>query len=239
MPIIVFQHGDLCRPGRLGLTLRDHAFKLRIVRPDRGESIPGDYDDVDALVSLGGPQNVGGREAWLAREIEYLRGAHDRSLPVVGICLGHQLLAAALGAEVGPMEKPEAGLCPVDLTPAGQTDTILAGIAWRSLQFQLHAREAKSVPPGATLLATSPSCQVQAFRAGLRSYGFQYHPEADRTMIGELTADSREDMRCAGLSTQELERQCEKHYAMFARLGDRLCVNIASYLIPKVATKVG
>lgn len=235
MATIVFQHCESNRPGRLGLTLRDQAFRLDIRRPDRGDPLPPDFDDVDAVVSLGGPQNVGGKEHWLQKEIDYLRGAHERGLPVVGICLGHQLLGAALGAEVGPMDRPEAGLCPVDLTPAGQTDSVLAGIAWRSWQFQSHGYEVKSVPADATLLASSATCKVQCFRAGLRTYGFQYHFEADRQMISEITGGAREIVHRAGVTTEEVGRQCEKHYEMFARLGDRLCLNIATLLIPRVA----
>ncbi len=231
MAIIVFQHSDLSRPGRLGLTLRDQAINLDIRRLDKGDSIPVDFDDVDGVISLGGPQNVGGPEPWLKRETEFLREAHARALPIVGVCLGHQLLGAALGSEVGPMEMPEAGLLPVDITPAGQTDPILAGIAWRSWQFQMHSYEVKSVPAEATLLASTTACKVQAFRAGLRSYGFQYHFECDRAMIEAYGRECRTELHKAGSTTEELARQCERHYEMFARLADRLCLNIATYLM--------
>lgn len=231
MAIIVFQHSDIGRPGRLGLTLRDQAFRLDIRRLDKGDEIPVDFDDIDGVVSLGGPQNVGGPEPWLRREIEFLKEAHARALPIVGICLGHQLLGAALGAEVGPMELPEAGLLPLNITPAGQTDSILAGIAWRSPQFQIHSYEVKSVPAEATLLASTTKCKVQAMRAGLRSYGFQYHFECDRSMIDAYARECRTELHKAGLTTEELARQCEQSYEMFARLGDRLCLNIATCLM--------
>lgn len=235
MAIIVFQHSDLCRPGRLGVTLRDHAFKLDILRPDKGDPVPIEFDNIDGVVSLGGPQSAYGKEPWLAKEMDFLRETHDRSLPVVGVCLGHQLLGKALGAEVGPMEKPEAGLCPVDITAAGQTDTILAGVAWRAPHFQIHHDEVKDVPPGATLLATNSHCKVQAFRAGMRTYAFQFHIEADLAMIEALVADSKVEVNKAGLTTDEVRRQCEKHYEMFARLADRIALNIATCLIPRLA----
>lgn len=237
MAIIVFQHSEIGRPGRLGLTLRDHGYKLDIRRLDLsgsgGRGIPSDFDDIDGVVSLGGPQHVGGPEPWLKKEIEFLREAHARELPVVGICLGHQLLGAALGAEVGLMEKPEAGLRPVDLSFAGQTDTMLAGVAWRSPQFHLHSYEVKGVPPEATLLASSAACKTQAFRAGLRTYGFQFHFECDRAMIEEYGRDSKADLNRAGVTTDELGRQCDESYEMFARLGERLCLNIAACLMPR------
>ncbi|MEO1129152.1 MAG: type 1 glutamine amidotransferase [Planctomycetota bacterium] len=236
MAILVFQHDDRCRPGRLGLTLRDHTFKLRIVRPDQGEQPPVDYDDVDAVISLGGPQMVTDGHAWIEREQEYIRGAHERSLPVIGVCLGHQMVASALGGEVGPMDRPEIGFVDVDVLPAGHTDSILSGVAWRSPQFQKHRQEVKSLPPGAVKLASSKQCDVQIFRAGMRTYGFQYHFECDRAMIDVLLADAKTDLHQAGVTTEEFARQCDEKYEMFARLADRTCINIATYLIPRVAT---
>jgi GMP synthase-like glutamine amidotransferase len=236
MSILVLQHSDRCRPGRLGLTLRDHAFKLDVVRLDKGDNLPPDLDDVDGVISLGGPQNVDEGHAWLDRERELLRSAHEASLPIVGICLGHQLLAEALGGEVGPMEAPEVGFVPVDVLPSGQTDTILAGIAWRAPQFQRHRYEVKKLPAGAQLLASSEKCKVQVFRAGMRSYGFQYHFEADRSMIDAFMSDARTDLHQAGATTDEFARSLERHYEMFSRLADRVCISIATYLIPRVAT---
>jgi GMP synthase-like glutamine amidotransferase len=223
------------RPGRLGLTLRDNGFKLDIRRVDRAgvAAIPTDFDDVEGVISLGGPQNVGGPEPWLTREIDFLREAHARALPIVGICLGHQLLGAALGAEVGPMTRPEAGLLPVDIAPAGQIDTMLTGIAWSSPQFHMHSYEVKSLPKDVALLASSAGCKVQAMRAGLRSYGFQYHFECDRAMIEEYAADAKNEMHKSGLTSEELTQQCNERYEMFASLGDRLCLNIATCLIPR------
>jgi GMP synthase-like glutamine amidotransferase len=236
MAIIVLQHSDHCKPGRVGLTLRDHAFRLEIIRPDKGEPIPADLDDVDGVVSLGGPQSAYDSTKWIQQEIEFLREAHNRSLPIVGVCLGHQLLGKALGAEVAKMEKPEVGLCPVDILPAGQTDTILAGVAWRAPMFQIHNDHVTDTPPGATLLASSKHCKVQAFRAGLRSYGFQFHLEADREIMNTIVADSPRDLQAAGVSQADIKQQADKHFEMFSRLSDRICLNIATCLIPKVAT---
>lgn len=237
MAIIVFQHSESERPGRLGTTLRDQAFELDIRRLDRGDHVPTDFDNVDGVIALGGPQYVSSaRESWIAKEVAFLKEAHARQLPVIGICLGHQMIAAALGASVAPMEKPEVGFVDVDLSAAGQTDAILAGIAWRSPQFQLHAEEVKDVPAGATLLASSKQCKVQAFRAGMRTYAFQYHPEFDRAMIKVGLHEHRDLVVRAGMSAPQIEQQADKHHEMFARMGDRLALNIATYLIPRVAT---
>lgn len=233
MPIVIFQHSDLCRTGRLGATLRDHGYELEVIRVDKGEPVPPDYDNVEAVISLGGPQNVDESHPWLANEREYLKDAHERSLPVVCLCLGAEILAEALGGTVEKMEKKEVGLHEVTILPDGHTDTILTGIAWKSPQFQWHEYGITKLPDGATHLAKSELCEYQAFRAGMRTYGFQYHFEADRSMIDSFVEQSRGDLHSAGVTSEEFARQLDEQYEMFARLADRLCLNIATYLLPQ------
>lgn len=231
MPTIVFQHSDISRPGRLGRTLRDHGHRLDIRRLDAGDPIPPDFDGVDGVIALGGPQSLADPDArpeWMDREIEFLRGAHERQLPVIGVCLGHQLVGAALGAEVVRMEQPEVGFHTISLTPPGQTDNVLAGLAWDSYQFCHHSDEVAQAPPGATVLATSEQCKVQAFRAGMRTYAFQFHFEAAREMVTDLTQSDADALHKAGATVEEIERQVEERYASFARLADRLCINLAT-----------
>lgn len=234
MSIIVFQHGATIGPGRLGATLRDHGFALDIRRLDElgAAGVPRDLDNVHAVVSLGGNQNVGEKHAWMEAEAAYVREAHRRQLPVIGICLGHQLIAHALGGKVGPMDRYHVGFEKVRLNPAGQTEAMLAGIAWDSMQFEDHGYEIKEPPPDSTVLASSAACKVECFRAGLRTYGFQYHFEADRAMMETWWADSAALLAKAGVSAGDLAGQCNKHYDTFARLADRLCVNLATFLFP-------
>ncbi len=231
MPILVFQHSDVGGPGRLGRVFRDHGFALDVRRvdlaaADGGAPIPGDLDDVDGVISLGGPQDVMTKEPWVEQEIEFLRAAHEAALPVLGICLGCQLLGRALGGEVGRAERGERGFTRVVQTPAGNTDRILAGVPWTSWQFQSHEWEVKGPPPGATLLQTAgdpAGSKVQAFTAGMRTYGFQYHPECDADTIRTMAR---------GWTDVDIERQITEHYATFDRLSRRLFVNMASFLFP-------
>ncbi len=245
MPIIVFQHWDAGGPGRLGLTLRDHGFRLDIRRPDRGgpAAIPPDLDDVQGVVSLGGPQNVTDEAShpWMQAEAAYLRAAHAGSLPVIGVCLGCQLIAHALGGTVAPMPRPEVGFCPVSLSAAGQLDPILAGVPWRHGQLQSHTQQVSAMPGnvGATVLATSENCGVQAFRAGLRTYGFQFHLECDRSMAEDLLRRSGDELRSAGLGLAEANAAVEREYARYALICDRICVNLTTYALSPFVAAAG
>ena len=186
MRILVFQHLDIEHPGRLGSTMRDHGHRLDIRRPDQGETLPPNLDDIHALLVMGGPQNVGDGHAWMEREFDFVREAHARQMPVLGICLGAQVIAHALGGTVAPMERPEWGFADISLTLPGQTETMLAGLPWRHPQFHCHGHEITELPPEGIALASSAMCRHQAFKVGLRTYGFQFHFECDREMIDDF-----------------------------------------------------
>jgi GMP synthase (glutamine-hydrolysing) len=239
MAIIVFHHSPLCGAGRIGATLRDHGLKLDIRRLDlQGPgAIPADFDNVQGVISLGGPQNIGENHPWIEPECDYIRRAHALQLPVVGVCLGAQLVAHALGGTVGPMGdelKPvrEWGMYKVSITIPGQTEPMLAGIPWDTMQFQAHGQEVKALPPDSTALAGSKLCKIQAFRTGLRTFGFQYHFECDRAAIDTFANDSLGELKDMGLAVGDIAAQADRHYEIFARSADRLCVNIATLLFP-------
>ncbi len=228
--IVILQHSDHAHAGRLARTLRDHGFRIDTRRPDLDpEVIPTDLDDLHGLVVLGGPQNVDESHTFLGREQALIRRMHEANRPVIGICLGAQQIGVALGGRVGRMPAPEVGLTPVHLTVPGQTETMLAGIPWSCPQLHSHAYEVQQLPPGATLLASSAACKVQAFRVGLRTFGFQYHFACDIPMTRAMFDRSMPLAEKAGITRAQLDEQLARHAEMFDRAADRLCVNLATF----------
>lgn len=236
MAILVLQHDAADKPGRVGQILRDNGFKLRILQLHEGDPVPADLDDVDGVVSLGGPMNVdeGDKYPWIPQEMALLKQAHEAELPVVGLCLGHQLIAAALGGEVGKMATPELGFAEVNLAFPGTMEIMLSGIPWKTQQFHAHGYEVTKLPPGATPLAGSKLCRTQAFKLGMRTYGFQYHFEWTKQDIIEFLDETEKSAAKggfgAGMDIPAARASVDQHYALYRHLGDRLCTNLATYL---------
>ncbi len=230
MSIVVFQHEPHESPARLGAALTNSGHRLRIIKLFQGQPVPLDLDDVDGVVSMGGGANVdeGAKFPWLELEKAYIKKAHDAGKPVVGVCLGAQLIAAALGGAVAAMQAPEVGWKQVKLAFPGQTDVALQGIPWEGMQFHLHGQEVVTLPPDSTPLAGSRQCKHQAFRVGATTYAFQYHFEWDAADIQAIMNDPL--IARSGESGQRMLDDQVKHYGSYRRLGDRLCDNLAILL---------
>jgi GMP synthase-like glutamine amidotransferase len=185
MRILVLQHVNVEHPGVFREFWNEEGHPWSAVELDAGERIPS-LDDFDLMVVMGGPMDVWqeDRHPWLAQEKAAIRAwVTDLRRPYLGICLGHQLLAAALGGEVGLMSKPEVGLAKVELTPAGQRDPLLAGMGASLETLQWHGAEISRLPKGAEVLAANAACPVQAIRCGRHAYGFQYHVEIEAQTV--------------------------------------------------------
>ena len=233
MAIVVFEHSATTGALRLGATLRDYGHKLRVVGLNDDGAIPMDLDDVDGVITTGGPQAANDDRPWAEPEMKFLQAAHEAELPIVGICLGNQVLAKALGGEVGPIKGGiELGWHEVSLTDAGRDDIIHAGLAWESMQFHWHREQVTKPPPGARVLAKSKRCNVQAWALGLRTYAFQYHPEVYPETIDIWAEDEPEALEEAGLLLDKLNEQTREHYPAFERLTARLFESIALLLMP-------
>jgi GMP synthase (glutamine-hydrolysing) len=156
------------------------ALHVKTVKPLAGQPLPA-HDEVAGAVFMGGPMNVDEVERFpaLAAEREWLAEAVERGMPVLGICLGAQLLARALGAEVRAGEGPEIGFAPVEAIDPD--DPLLGGLAPRAEVLHWHG-DVFDLPDGAERLASSELTQCQAFRAG-NAWGVLFHPEADFALV--------------------------------------------------------
>jgi GMP synthase-like glutamine amidotransferase len=190
------------------------------------EPPPADADAYDALVLFGGATNVvdAAREPWLAAELDWLRDRVADGVPVLGVCLGGQLLAAALGADVTRSEPPEIGWLEVAVTePDDPVVAALAGGDERFAACQWHSWRF-SVPDGATLLASSAACP-QAFRHG-SAYGLQFHPEVDAPTLArwidtyegdpDAVAQGFDPARAPADAARELPAWSERGRRLFA-----------------------
>lgn len=186
--ILVLVHDPLVPPGTLGRFLREHRRPYRALRLYAGEAVPGDPREAEAIVSLGGGMRVldEGRHPFLALETALLSRAVARGVPVLGIGLGAQLLARALGGTVLRAPVPEFGWGTATLTRAGRRDPLFDGLNSPLSVFLWH-EDTFTLPPGAELLATADACENQAFRYG-NSWGLQFHPEVDSRIIAALAS---------------------------------------------------
>ena len=186
MRFLVFQHIDIEHPGIFREFFAADGISWDAVELDAGERIPP-FDGYDALWVMGGPMDVWEEEQhpWLVAEQQAIREAVGRGLPYMGVCLGHQLLGAALGGKVAKAAQAEVGVLDVELTEAGRHDPLFDGIEPRFKALQWHGAEVAELPPSAAVLASSPLCRVQAMRIGRHAYGMQYHTELTPTTVGE------------------------------------------------------
>ena len=190
MRILVFQHVPVEHPGVFCEFWRESGDEWRTVELDAGQPIP-DLTDFDLLVVMGGPMDVWQEERyrWVRPEKAAIRyWVKDLGRPFLGICLGHQLLAAALGGAVRLMQQHEIGLADVTLTEAGRHDRLFSGFPSSVETFQWHGAEISELPDGADVLAANSSCPIQAFRYGRHAYGLQYHVEITASTVGEWSA---------------------------------------------------
>jgi len=241
-PWAVLQHVDHEGPGLVGTILAERGEDVVVVRPDLGQPLPS-VDRISGLVVMGGPMGVHDDLDWLAPERTLLREAVDAGLPVLGICLGAQQLAAALGAEVTTGPSEEVGPGEVELTTSGRRDPVLGpeynGLTGTKVPCVHWHRDTFSLPDGAVHLAATRRFPHQAFRVGPRVYGLQFHVEVDaglaaswRSLLPEgVTLGADEVARVAGVGRRVLRRFVDVATAAPADVADVADVAVATPMV--------
>lgn len=233
--LLVFQHVAAEPLGTLDPLIRRRGHRMRFVNFQRDPEACPSIDRYRGLVVLGGPMNVDEqvRHPHLKTELAVIEQALKQGKPVLGICLGAQLLAHVLGAPVRRHRSPEIGWYRLAITPHGRRDAVLEPLGEALPVFQWHSY-AFDLPNDAVHLAETETCPNQAFRWGEDAYGFQFHLEMDEHLIERWlsTPHYREELRRAGVADNEhtIRRQTPEHLgpmraaadAVFNRFLDRV-----------------
>ena len=188
--ILFIKHVEIEGPETLGAYFEKQGFVLSVVNLHQGDQLPADLNDIDAVVSLGGPMNVYEEEKYpfLKDEDIFLKKVLEQDVPFLGICLGSQLLAKAAGGSVVRSLQQEVGWFDITLRQKGIEDPLLAGLPAVMEVYQWHG-DMCVVPPKGVHLAFSDRCPVQAFRVGIKAYGLQFHAEITDKSIEEWSRD--------------------------------------------------
>ena len=189
MRVLCLTHEQHAPAGLFGDVVRERGDDLVEWNVSQGP-LPEDSTSFDAIVVFGGSMHVDqeDKHPWLTGQQDLMRDAVDRAQPLMGVCLGSQLLARSAGAHVGPASRPEIGWFDIELTPEGEADPVIGALPGRFEAFEWHSY-AFDVPPDGVLLARNPVC-AQAFKVGERAWGVQFHPEVTPEMLDDWRAAS-------------------------------------------------
>lgn len=214
-PLLVVEHEADAGPGRLGAALESLGVPLDVCRPYAGDRVPADASGHSGVVVLGGEMCAWDDEkaAWLPATRDLLAGAVAAQVPVLGVCLGAQLLAMACGGRVAPGAAGlEVGLAEARAVPGAERDAVLGSVLSRIGRrpgdgfavTHYHRDAVHELPPDAVLLATGDTYPVQAFRVGPAAWGVQYHPEVTEADFTAWTRIGHDSLRAAGFDPDAL-----------------------------------
>jgi GMP synthase-like glutamine amidotransferase len=204
MRLLVLQHCPVTPIGLVGERAIERGAELVTVFPHDGDGVPETMVDHDGLIVLGGPMHAGddARYPAFAPILSLIRECGAANTPVLGLCLGAQLIARAFGQRVYRFGGLEVGYPAVHLTPAGRSDPLFQGLDSEQRVMQMH-EDSFDLPPEAVLLLRNDTCENQAFRIGTSIYGIQAHPEVTRKDARNFPRD------CWGAMTRHYGDQAE------------------------------
>lgn len=229
--VLVIEHADVCPPALLGNWLVEQGLELDVCRPWAGQPLP-DLAGYAGVVVLGGPMGADDDEthAWLGPTKRLIRTAVAADVPLLGVCLGHQLIASALGGRVAPNASgQQLGLLDVGWTSDAGDDALVGPLATPRRGVHFNNDVVVELPEGAVVLARAPEGQLQVVRFGPRAWGVQLHPEVDSDVVASWAisergshagpvVDQAEVLRLIGEARHELDQAWRPLAASFARL---------------------
>ena len=218
MRAVCLTHVPFEGPGAFGTALTTRGVKLeRHLVPQDG--LPKDAGDV--LVVMGGPMSVNDPDSWIAEETAFIRSVILAGRPVIGVCLGSQFMAKALGATIRSGKALEIGMTPITLTSEAKHDPVFSTLPETFDVFQWHG-EVFDLPQDCVPLAGSDIAPLQAFRYSTRAYGLLFHLEMEPSGIDSLCVECVPDLAKAGLTAQQVKTTALPHLSQLHKTADRL-----------------
>jgi GMP synthase (glutamine-hydrolysing) len=221
---ICLQHVPFEGPGAFATALTARGVSLeRYLVSQRG--LPKDAGDV--LIVMGGPMSVNDPDPWITEETEFIRSAILAGKPVIGVCLGSQFMAKALGAKVRSGKELEIGMTPVHLTKEGKSDPVFSACPETFHVFEWHG-EVFDLPESCVPLAGSEVAPLQAFRYGTCAYGLLFHLEMEPTGIDSLCLECAPDLTKARLTGEKVRSTALPHLPQLHQIVYRLIGHLLS-----------
>lgn len=218
MRAVCLQHVPFEGPGAFASALTARGARTdHYLVPKNG--LPKDAGDL--LIIMGGPMSVNDSDSWIAEETAFIRSALHAGKPVIGVCLGSQFMAKALGATVRPGKALEIGMTPIRLAPEAKHDPVFGPLPDSFDVFEWHG-EVFDLAESCVPLAGSAIAPLQAFRYGARAYGLLFHIEVEQTGIDSLCRECAPDLIKARLTQQDVTSSALPHLPRLHQLADRL-----------------
>ena len=218
--IWVLQHHPAENLGGIADALEEAALAWQYVRVFDGQAIPRDMKGAGGLIVMGGPETVYqlDRYPYLRDEIRLIENALKENRPILGVCLGSQLLAAALGANVRRGESKEIGWYPVRLGDTASDDRLMRGLPTEFVAAHWHS-DVFDLPGGAVALASSEKTPIQAYRYGEKAYGLLFHAEMTAEIIEALVNEFRDGLTRVGIDGDAIAASSPKHLPKLGEIG--------------------
>ncbi len=220
--VLVVQHASPETLGTIADALEPKRISVEYIRTFLGNAVPKGIEEADGLIVMGGPMGVRdqGKYPFLRDEMLLIEKTLKAGKPVLGICLGSQLLASVLGAKIHIGKKREIGWLPVRLSPEAQKDPLWAGANPSFVAFHWHG-DIFELPAEAVSLASSDLTPHQAFRHGEKTYGLLFHLEMTENMIREMIRTFSDDLLEQNLDSGWLIEKAGEHIPVLDKIGGR------------------